>query len=249
MKPIATSKTLIMLQYYGGDEPEAMELARLIADIQQCHSTEADFLFLSRFDCPTPDAKIVKEVSRKFNTFKYTSPRRGTGWPLGCNELFVGGMEWIYGMKKMNKIPQYKTIFAIESDCVPMSRDWIARLKSEWYLSNQTKPVFMAGAWLPNCPQGNGSGHINGNAIMSGDMKFMKWLIDILSRLKGNMGWDYALSQEFKGWGWAALPGFTCAWHAPMSEATFLDARKQGCFWWHGVKGFAALNLCRKHLL
>lgn len=248
MKPIATSKTLFMFQFWEGDKPEAMELARLIADIQQGHSQEADFLFLARFDS-THDEKTIKHVSRKFNTYKYTSPRRGTGWPHGCNELFLGGMEWIYGMKSMNRIPRYQTIFSLEADCVPMSRDWITRLKREWYLANQTKPVFMAGAWLPNCPQNDGSGHINGCAVMSGDMKFLKWLIETLSRLKSPIGWDYAFSQDFKGWGWAALPGFTCAWRAPMSEAVFLDARKQGCFLWHGCKGFDALNLCRKYLL
>lgn len=245
---IETDKTLLALQFWGGDLQEAMALATLIADLQTGMSTEADFLFISRFDCEV-DPVVVEYVAKKFNVHTCVSKHRGTGWPHGCNGLVHGMLEWFYKMKATNQIPQYKTIFAIETDCVPMSADWISRLKKEWDLANQEKPVFVAGAWLPSCPKKDGLGHINGNALMSGDEEFLKQTIYAFYKLRGNVGWDYAFSQKFKRWGWANIPGFVSAWRIPISEQIFLEARSRGVFWWHGVKGFDALNLCRKHLL
>lgn len=245
--PPTTNKFLICLQFWEGDRAQALQLARLIADIEPTMSERADFLFVSRFDC-THDTATVNYVARKFKTFTHTSKRRGTGWPSGCNGTFFGTMEWFYHKKQARQVVPYKAAFCIEADGIPMSKTWIADLSNHWDWINNRKPVVMAGAWLANGPIPD-CGHINGNAFISGDLKFLKHLVARIQDVDINVGWDYCLAPTFREWGWSDMPQIRSVWRTPLTEQIFLHHQRTGTLWFHGSKDDAGIKLCRKHLL
>lgn len=245
-KPLPVSdKILIVLQYWEGDKNQAMRLARLLADLEPAHTEKADFLFLSRFDCGH-DLDTIKYVSRKFNTFQYRSPRRGVGWPCGCNELTFGGLEWFYHKKASGQIPNYKAAFLLESDGVPLQKDWIAQVSADW--DGFKSDSCVAGAWLEHGAFPD-VGHINGNLLMTGDLKFLHWLVKRVGGVDSRVGWDFILARDFMEWGWTKYPRIVSAWRTPLSEAMFLKAQSEGVLYWHGVKDNKGIELCRKHLL
>lgn len=241
-----SDKILIALQFWQGDKEQAMQLARLLADLEPKHCDRADLLLVSRFDCVV-DQATVKHVARKFNTFSYISKRRGTGWPHGCNELFFGMLEWFYHKKEAGQIPNYKAVFAIEADGIPITPNWIARLNEEWDEINRNAKVYVAGAWLNDGP--HGVGHINGNALFSGDTKFMTWLVRRVGGCNSDVGWDWIYAKDFKNWGWQPIPQIKSVWRTPITETIFKGEIEQGTVWYHGVKNQDGIKLCRKHFL
>ncbi len=232
-----------MLPFWNGDKLQCSHLSRLLADLEPTHNDTADVLFCSRFDC-AHDLTAEEYLSRKFNIFSYTSKRRGTGWPIGCNELLLGMLEWFYHKKESGKIPNYRALFVAESDCIPLQRDWIARLTAEW--DKIPQPKVMAGAWLSNGVR-PGLGHINGGCcFLSGDPKFLKWM---LRQSLPRAGWDYALAPAMKQWGWANIPMIRSEWRTPITEETFKTEQEAGTIFYHGCKGLAGIDLARKNLL
>ncbi len=248
MKVIPSNKILLALQFWDGDKAQALQLARLLADLEPKHCDIADFLLVSRFDT-AHDPATIKHVSRKFNTFSYVSKGRGTGWPAGCNDLLFGTLGWLFHKKQAGQIPGYKAIFTFEADGVPMRRDWISALRAAWDDANKVKPVCQAGAWLENGPDDKGTGHINGNCLLSGDLTFLKWFFNAAGSVTCNRGWDWWMAPKFKARGWANVPQIRSVWRYPMSEELFLTGMGEKIIWWHGIKDLAGINLCRKHLL
>lgn len=247
-KVIPSNKILLALQFWGGDRAAAMQLASLLADLEPRHSDLADFLFVARFDCKH-DEEIVKKVSRKFNVHTYTSRGKGTGWPAGCNDLFFGTLGWLYHKAHAGQIPNYKAMFCFEADGIPMRRDWISALHAEWDRVNTPKGrICQAGAWLTNGPDAHGTGHINGNCLLSGDLAFLRWLVKSINHVNRNVGWDWILAPHFKARGWSGIPGIRSVWRQPITEPIFLEGMQNKTIWWHGVKDDAGILLCRKHL-
>jgi len=248
VKPIPTSKILLALQFWNGDKREALQLAKLLADLEPKHCDIADFLFVSRFDTQH-DPVTIKHVSRKFNTFSYVSKGRGTGWPHGCNDLLFGTLGWLYHKKQAGQIPGYKAIFCFEADGIPMRKDWIQALRDAWDAVNKPKPVCQAGAWLANGPDDKGTGHINGNCLLSGDLSFLKWLFQSGGGVNSRSGWDWILAPKFKARGWANIPQIRSWWRTPITEELFLEGVRDKIIWQHGIKGDSGFKLCRKYLL
>lgn len=247
-KIIPSNKILLALQFWNGDRAASLRLADLLADLEPKHSDLADFLFVARFDS-THDPKTIAKISRKFNVFSYISKGRGTGWPLGCNSLFSGTVGWYYHKALAGQIPAYKALFTFEGDGIPMRKDWVRGLHEEWDRVNATQKVFQAGAWLPNGPDSIGTGHINGNCLISGDFEFMKWLTRTMEGINVNAGWDWIFSPEFKRWGWSDIPKIRSAWRTELTEKEFLKGMSEGRVWHHGVKNDAGIKFARKHLL
>ena len=238
-------RILLALQYWGGDKYQAMELARLIADIEPTHCSAADFLFVHRFDCK-PDESTMNHVGRKFNVHKYRSPRRETGWPDGCNGLWYSTMEWVYHMIEAKKIPAYKAVLTFEADCVPLRRDWINYLSERWDELAKGGKVFIAGRKVESVGVHE---HINGNAFFSCDLNFLKWVVKG-TRVPPGVGWDYHLAGEFRRRGWAEIPGLECRWGTKTLTDEFLrEELERGVVFLHGVKDRSALTFSRKHLL
>lgn len=238
------NRLLIVLQFYKGDQNHAMQLARFIADIQPGRCENADFLFVSRFDCPQ-DHQTVRYVSKKFNTWTYTSKRRGVGWPHGPNELWFGSMEWVYHMIEARKIPAYKAVFTFEADGVPLAPNWINVFLNSWNEQEAKAPLFVFGAYLL-AP----GPHINGNAMFSGNPAFLHWVAKKVGGAPPRAGWDYALYADFKRWGAADFPKLKSYWGTKtFSEEGFKQALSQEIVYIHGVKDMSLLKMARKYFL
>ena len=130
-----------------------------------------------------------------------------------------------------------------------MRRDWIAGLHAEWDRVNAASKVCQAGAWLPNGPDDKGTGHINGNCLVTGDLDTVKWMMNLVGGVCINAGWDWLLAPQFKNRGWSDIPGIRSVWRQRISEKDFLAGMKEKQIWRHGVKDSVGLQLCRKHLL
>lgn len=238
------NKILLCLQYWRGDKKQAMDLARFICDLQPGRCDIADFLFISRYDC-SHDQTAIKYVSKKFNVWQYTSRRRGTGWPIGPNELWFGSMEWFASMKEARKIPNYKAIFTFEADCVPLASNWINRLSQAWDDESAKHPTFVLGAYL-TAP----GPHVNGNMMLSGHPAFLHWLTKQVGGVSVNAGWDFVLYRDFAKWGAYNFPNLKSYWGCKtFPEDAFLNELAQGTVFLHGIKDGSLLHMARKKLL
>jgi hypothetical protein len=244
LKTKSSPKILLVLQFWEGDKEQAMQLARFIADLSPGMNDHADFLFAARFDCPQ-DNDAVKYVSRKFNVWTTTCRRRGVGWPHGCNELWFGTMSWIYDMITMKKLQHYKAVFTFEADCVPMRPDWLQHFCREWDAIQTVQPIYVAGALLRAPGE-----HINGNAMFSTDLKFLRWIAKDIVSAASSAGWDFWLAPQFRQWGWAQLPGLLSYWNAQtMPEAEINRLFWSGIAFLHGVKDDSLFKEARRRLL
>jgi hypothetical protein len=154
-------------------------------------------------------------------------------------------MRWVKSMSEAKKIPQYKAIFTCESDGCPVFPDWILRLSQAWDVANQPKPVCVAGpvVYIP-------SEHMNGNLLVNGEPGMLRWVLRTADSLKANVGWDYALSPQFKKRGWANIPGMV-SWYNTRGYTLekFHEAQAKQLIWLHGVKDYSLIELGRRHLL
>ena len=243
-----SNKLLITIPFWKGDQAQAMKLARLLADLQEQHSTRADILFVSRFDCKH-DKATIDYVSRKFNVYAHVSQRREVGWPHGCNGTFFGSMEWFYWKKESGQIPNYKAMFIAESDGAPLVDDWLGRLSIEWDKLNEMRKVYMAGAMIPDVV--NNHPHINGGcAFLSGELDFLKWIVTRVGGIPTAAGWDWVLNKQFETWGWSDLPCIKSYWRMPtFTEEQWKPELMKGTVWLHGVKDDSLLDLARKKLV
>lgn len=243
------SKILLALQFWEQDKAAAMQVARLVADLEPKHSDLADFLFVARFDC-TQDPATIAYVSKRFNTFSYVNKhRRGQGWPFGCNELWFGTVDHAYTQMQAKLMPDYKAILTFEADGYPLTPDWISRLHDEWDRLH-AKGANIIGAMTPPGPPATAGVHINGNCMVSGDPEYLHWLARKLGGCPPGGGWDYILAPEFKRRGWADCPGMKSYWHAPSMQKPFFDRiRKEGVFFCHGVKDQSVIQLVRSAFL
>lgn len=155
-----------------------MQLARLIADLENTPRTDATVVFSARYDC-LHDMATVDYVRQKFPVKVHTSKEQYTGWPLGCNALMADSYRFCIDEIAAGGIDA-EAILMVEADAVPLDPDWINRLMAEWKANNK----MVLGAWLTegDC----GCLHINGNCIIHKD--FHKIYPDILHLVDG--GWD-----------------------------------------------------------
>jgi hypothetical protein len=235
-------KILLSLAYWEGDREQAERLAEFIAEMEPRHSNEADFLLVCRFDSGhTPG--VIQRLGRKFNTFSYKSPLRMTGWPAGCNATWEGAVNWVWSMTEAKKLPPYKAILTFEADCVPTAKDWIQKLHQSW---NSVQPAVVAGALV------SGEGvekHINGNCLISGQEKFLRWVVQ-KANIPANMGWDYFLRHQFEQFGWANVSGIRSLYNSQgYTEEKWQEIQDKDIFLIHGAKDNTLINLARKHLL
>lgn len=242
-----SNKILIALQFWEGDKASAIRLANFLADLEPRHSDLADIVLINRFDCKVDYQGTLLKLARKFNVFSYTSPQRGVGWPDGCNSLWFGTMEWVYSFMEIGKLPGYKAIFTCEADGAPLSVDWVARMSAAWDSTQHgEKKVFIAGPLV----KGNGvEEHVNGNCLVSGNMRFLHWITRRVAGVPGGCGWDYYLRDAFKRWGWANIPGMVSYYNTPLfSREQYEQMLKQQLIWVHGDKSNCLIDYGRARL-
>jgi hypothetical protein len=169
---------VLNLQFWNGDKNQAMELARLIADIEPNFREDVEFLFSARFDTEH-DKKTIDYVSKKFRVFTHKTTRRATGWPKGPNALFADSYQYCIERTRDGSMKGEAILF-IEADCVPLDMHWINHLVAEYKACGK----MVMGAWLEegDC----GTRHINGNCIIHKD--FWRKNRRILAPCNG--GWD-----------------------------------------------------------
>lgn len=236
------SKLLLALQFWDGDKSQAMEVARLIADLEPKRREDVDFLFVSRFDC-AHDVETIKHVGEKFSVHSWVNRnRRGVGWPSGCNDLWFGTMDWVYTFSEAKRTPGYKAVLTFEADSSPLTPNWISRLSSIW---DQSQPACCVGA-LQTAP----AEHINGNAMFSGDPKFLYWLTREVIGCSPHGGWDFLLASEFKRRGWADSPAMRSYWGSKsMTDPQIGELESKGVVFLHGVKDDSVLKSVRKRFI
>jgi uncharacterized protein YdeI (YjbR/CyaY-like superfamily) len=241
-------KILLALQYWAGDANQAYRLADFLADLESKKSESADFLLVSRFDCPQ-NLDVAARLSKKFNVYNFVSRRRGIGWPVGPQELWLAVMEWVFHMKTAKKIPDYSAVFTFEPDNVPLVRGWIDYFQIAWELEWKKRKGKLAtmGAMIPSGPKGK---HINGNALFSADLNILSNLLKIVNRCPPSQGWDYYGAPEFEQIGWAEIPGVKSYWNTKtLSEKSCADEFAAGTLWIHGIKDDSLLDFSKHKLL
>jgi len=238
-------KLLLALQYWERDRAQAMDVARLIADMEPRHNEDVDFLFVSRFDC-AHDLKAIEYVSSKFKVHHYINKnRRGSGWPAGCNDLWFGTMDYLYGHTEAKKLPEYGAVLTFEADACPLGPYWHKTLMASWRKVNKAKPVKMHGAMVQHPKP-----HINGNAMFSGSLPFLHWISRSIGGCPPTQGWDFYLTKEFSHAGWADCPHMRSFWQCATMEPAKIDEliAAEVCFL-HGVKDHSVLDHVRKRFV
>lgn len=245
---------ILNLQFYSGDQQQAMELARLIADMEVEKRYDVTFLFSARFDA-THDQATIDYVSNKFPVrFITCTNRKGTGWPAGPNDLFSDSYQECIKMVRDGTIKDRTAVLFMEADCVPLSSDWISRLIEEY--KGCGKKVL--GAWISydQC----GIEHINGNCIISLDFyKTYRQIFQCRSREAWDATHRFALMAQGAPsrliWSDYHLNTDRNPWKGekylfePKRYST-MDAKLYGeelrPVWMHGLKGLVGIEAVRK---
>ncbi len=175
----------LVLQFHESDKPQAMRLARMIADIEHLPREDVKFIFAARFDCEH-DEETVNHVRVKFPYVEaITTTTKLIGWPFGPNAMAVDVLEYLDAGSMMDGA------LLLEPDCVPLSRHWLNVLIDEWQTARKENKVIL-GAWRNSGPPG---GHINGNCILHPQLA--SWLRSRgfeVRQMAGGMAWDCSIA-------------------------------------------------------
>lgn len=185
----------LCLQCWPGDMLEAIELAQLIADIEETKRPETEFFMVYRRDCPGPhlEAKFLSIVAPKFGHSAITVARNfDIGYPGGSNMLafssFIEMTIW-----RRQQICRNEAFLLFEADTIPMARDWIDQLSAEWErVKVLGKHAF--GHWHQQ--GGPDTLHMNGNAVFRSD--FFERYPNLMVG-SAMVGWDYFFRDHFIG--------------------------------------------------
>lgn len=191
-------KIVLALQFWEGDRDRAMNLARLIADIEPEFNPKVDFCFVARFDC-VRDPETVEYVSKKFKVWTLKGTRRSVGWPAGCNDLAIDLLHQSAGLCRPGGAwREHKALYLMEPDVLPMCRDWLKRLSDEWDVA-QEHEKFVLGAWSPFH---SAVGHINGNMLVAPDLVFR---VPGIIGSPETLGWDAFYAGQFSPHWWKSI--------------------------------------------
>jgi hypothetical protein len=242
-------RLLICIQMHLRDQEAAMNLARLIADLEDGFCREADVLFSHAFNTPADHASI-RHVQRKFNCHVFHSDRRASGWPYGPNEQAFSTFDWyVSGVKKRGW--DYKAILFLEPDCTPTRKGWIRELSDEWDRAQALCVGFMYAAGLHPIE------HINGACMMSHEFKAK---VPTFISCDPRIGWDCAFSKEMLFWGKASELFWVDYKCTNVTEEQLYKIRKYpkghplhkkkiSICMHHGCKDESARNIVRRKLL
>lgn len=155
---------IIALQYWAGDEAQALALARLLADLEDERRDNTTLVLARRFDCPlSMEAdRTADYCSDSFDVRFIRSSRTETGHPDGCFGLWAGAADALYHMLVAGILP-WKTCrhaLFIEADGAPVRRDWLDRIIEAHNVSlaqgHRVTGAMMDWPWP----------HVNGNMVM-----------------------------------------------------------------------------------
>jgi hypothetical protein len=159
--PLPPRGMVLAIQYWSGDEAQAMRLARLLADIEPARRDDVTMAFCGRFD--VQPSQLLEETALhcgfKFKVMAFRSRVEGVGHPAGSNALWTGVMAelaeaWRIGMLDRD------SVFMIEADGCPVAPDWLDRLKTE-HEANVLRGKRVTGVYMTKS-----LAHINGSLLM-----------------------------------------------------------------------------------
>jgi hypothetical protein len=172
---------LLCLQLSPVDAQMAVELARLIADIEDGSPSKCKPAWLVSFRKDTPLTRVAEIENQLCNYFDnvWISQARehAIGWPAGPNALWRSAMADVYQLSTDGSLEPAAGVFLFEPDCVPMREDWIDALDEAY--GAREKPI------MGNVHDGS---HINGNAIFP--LKACKDWPQLLSTPR-DVAWDW----------------------------------------------------------
>jgi hypothetical protein len=180
-------RMILALQYWGngqggGDEPKALRLARLIADIEPTFRRDCMLVLSRRADCPLSREAQETQLycGKKFHTMLMQASGEGEGWPAGSNALWRGTFA---NCAKLiaDGVATSSAIFTFEADCVPLSPDWIQRLIEEH------ARTILFGKRVTGSLTRYPITHINGNLIIEASLF---WDQPSLQHCPPNRAWD-----------------------------------------------------------
>ncbi len=155
--PDKSMKLVIALQYWSGDRAAAMRLAKFIADIEPVRREDVELCIVRRHDAAAMDSAVIEHLTKKFAVTERVTPEHLVGYPASPNFMAFDVMQAAAEWEDVN------AVLLMESDCVPVAKDWIDQLKGDW-LRSQAQDRLVLGSWRAAC---HANGHINGNMLFS----------------------------------------------------------------------------------
>lgn len=234
---------IIALQYWTGDEPQALALARLIADIEPTRRCDAILALCRRGDCPVSDEarRTEEHCNAKLPTMLLRSPRPETGHPDGCFGLWAGSVAKLHRLWQRGVIPADlgQCVFTCESDGGPIRADWIDRLKSAHWRS------LALGKRITGAVMDHPVPHVNGNLVLD----LAVWSDHpCLSRCPPGASWDCHHATTLLA---EARPSLAIRNDYDATDLTpgYLRAVSRETAWVHGCKDGSVIRYARKELL
>lgn len=157
----------IALQFWKGDKRRAIDLARLLADIEPCRRDDVGFVFARQSNC-SMDREIHEAmlyVGKKFTVIDIeTEVDETKSYPGICFDPWASAARQLADAYYGGLFPYHSALF-IEADGCPLAADWIDRIKkahAESLILGKyvTGPVMRYGYHH----------HVNGSLVM--DLKF-----------------------------------------------------------------------------
>ena len=120
---------VLALQFWSGDEAQALKLARLITDMEHARREDVQLWFCCDASTQQGDAlmETVKYCEKKMSVNVFQARRTGAGYPSGANVLWASTMEFFYQQWAVGKL-RFESVFTFEADGCPLTCDWIERL-------------------------------------------------------------------------------------------------------------------------
>lgn len=155
----------IALQFWAGDQEQALRLARFLADIEPEPRDDVLFIFARANELEMSPALEAAELycGRKFPVIHVVSGRQGKGHLGGSYAIWAGTAEKCWQNFSTSRSWPWQHVFFIEHDGVPLARDWIDRI-ARAHAANLLLNKRVTGARMEACPCC--PCHVNGSLVM-----------------------------------------------------------------------------------
>src|SRR5258705_5420645 len=236
----------LCLQCCPLDMDAAMELTKLICDLEPERRNETEFFLVYRKDCSLYLPKCFENMATpKFGRARARPARNhDTGWPGGSNMLAASAFIEMSILARED-LCKNEAFLLFEPDCIPLCSDWLDQLSHEWdKVKALGKQAF--GHWHQ---QGDASTlHMNGNAV---------WRVDFFDKHStlivgpATQGWDYWFRDHFIGMSCDSNLIFQHYNRYGLTAGEFAIIGKNGVrpAFFHGIKTSDGRRIARDALL
>lgn len=225
---------LIVIPFWKGDMPQAIELCKVVAGLQPNHVGAAAHVMLAcRQDC-VMDPNMIKIISAKFNTLTYKTASPLRGWPAGSNGMFGSTMIHVSN----NLVKHYECVYWMEPDAIPLCPNWFTNLVNEW---RKRHPSVAVMGCRHDC-DGNGKGdHITGCAVYHPN------IARIYPPITSSQGiaWDYQHRAKIVAMG-KHTPLIENFYKQTKAAPGIVDRINVGVNIIHGFKDYSVINHVKK---